>query len=76
MPRDERAAFYLFYKKHPFPFTTQGTLKTEKRGDENIDITRLNFLNGPDIKISQFGQLFLSHTHAGAFSSYIGAELF
>lgn len=64
-----------FCKKQFFPFAIQGMLKAEECSNENIDISRLDFLDGSNIKIGQFRQFFLGHAYAYSFSSHIGSKL-
>jgi len=54
----------------------QGPLQTEERGNENVDVAGLNFLNRSNIKVGQFRQFFLSHAHAGSFPPHVGSKLF
>jgi len=36
-------------------------MDSSEGGDKDIDFPSLNFLNCPDIQVSQFSHLFLSH---------------
>jgi len=57
------------------PWALQSPLKPQDRGKENIQLTGFDFLDGADIQIRQFSQLFLSEFFRHAFPSHAGTEL-
>ena len=58
------------------PIAPQGFPKPENGCQQDVHIARLNFLNGPDVEIDQFGQSFLGDFLGHALPANIAAESF
>ena len=54
----------------------QSSLDANQSGQENVDVARLDLLNGADIQVHQFGQLLLRQSSRIPLTAEIGTELF
>jgi hypothetical protein len=57
-----------------FPGAPQRPLNPLRRGDQDIDVCRLNLLHGTEVQISHFCQLLLGHSPLHPFTAHSRAE--
>jgi hypothetical protein len=57
-----------------FPRTFQCSLQANERCDQDIQLSRFDFLDGPDIQISEFCEFLLRDLPGASFASDIRAE--
>ena len=51
-------------------------MDTDQGREQNVDLTRFDFLDGADIQVNEFCEPFLRETFAGPFAANTCAELF
>jgi hypothetical protein len=64
----------LFSAEQSVPGAIQGALDAEQRGQQDIELARLDFLHGANVQIDQFRQSFLRQPAGCALPTHVRAK--
>ena len=56
------------------PGALKGVLQAGEGGDQDINFSCFDFLNGSNVQVSQFGELFLSHVLRASLAANIHSQ--